>query len=361
MTLTDDEILSKRGIISIKNSGSNKKIVEFERVFENVNKLYAEIKNIPFLRFLLQTISKEGEFMTFDELHQYVRCVVEKNINRKKYINRTLTDSPLKQIICKNCNDSIYRIECDKVDMVPDTIKCQNCKSPNYRDSFIIRDDWDIGVNELEYFLDKLCQIRVFHEGYQTYCTKCIEVKPLTPLGIDAIGKLKKQELIEYIEAFYCHRCKKLGTIQKVYAFNESLFQLWTSGNWLEWYVYRLLTASEIKFSYIKQGALIQKENKEEVEIDILLVSNSKVVSIECKDIKIVKTAKKDEVDQILKLIDFSDVIVFITTTEIESKTKRDLELVSKGYKKPISFIFIEGKDIESLPEFLLQKIEGLN
>ena len=361
MTLTDDEILLKRGIISIKSSHSNEKITEFERVFENVNKLYAEIKNMPFLRFLLQTISKKGAFMTFDELHKYVRYVIEKTINEKRNINRTLIDSPLKQIICKNCNEPIYRIECDKMDMVPDTIKCQNCKSPNYRDSFIIRDDWDIGVNELECFLDKLCQIRVIHEGYQTYCTKCIEVKSLTSLDIDAIGKSKKQELIEYIEAFYCPRCKKLGTIQKVYAFNESLFQLWTTGFWLEWYAYHLLTASEIKFSYIKQGALIQKENKEEVEIDILLVLNSKVVSIECKDIKIDKTAKKSEVDEILKLIDFSDFIVFVTTTEIESKTKKHLESVSKGYKKPISFIFIEGKDIESLPEILLQKIEGLN
>lgn len=348
-----NEILSERGIISTKRSESNKKISKFEENFENTNKLFAEINNMPFLRFLLQAISKKGEFITFDELHQYIRKSVDKELHA-----RTLADSPFKKIMCKNCNNPIYSVEYDKVGSMPPTIKCQNCKSPNYRDSFIVVDDWDIGVNELEHCIDKLRQLRVIHEGYQTYCTNCIEVKPLTPLDVGAVSKLNKQALIEYVKSFYCNRCKKLGTTQKVCSFRDDLFQLWGGGGWLEWYVYRILTTSKIKFSYIKQGVIVQKENKEEVEVDTLFVLDNKIGSIECKDIKIDKSAEKNDVDSILKLIDFSDIIVFVTTTEIKSRTKKDLDSVSENLEKQILFIFIEGKNIEHFSEILLQKIE---
>lgn len=346
MSFAVNETLYEKGIISLQRSDTNKKINGFEKQFENVSGLHTEIYNQPFLRFLLQTISKEGEYMTFDEIYQHFKFVVEKN-----FIGKTLNNSPFKQIICKNCKEPIYRFESNRISSLPQSLSCQNCKSPNYCDSFIFMDDWEIGVSELEYYLDKLCQINAIHQGYQAYCNKCIEINPLMAYDISNIGKMKKQELIDFIESLYCPRCEELGNVQKVYTFNEELFGLWESGNWLEWFVYRLLLESKIKFSYIDHGVILRKENKQEVEVDVLLLINDRVISIECKDVKVDKTAKKEEVDDILKLIDFSDVVVFVTTSNIESKTKKHLESTSKELKKP--FIFIEGKDIESIPEVL--------
>jgi len=59
MNFINNEILLKHGIISIRDSETNKKIAEFENNFKNINELYSEINNIPFLRFLLQIISKK--------------------------------------------------------------------------------------------------------------------------------------------------------------------------------------------------------------------------------------------------------------------------------------------------------------
>jgi len=274
------------------------------------------------------------------------------------YIKRTLNDSPLKQILCKKCNKPIHRIECDNINNLPNIITCQHCKIPNHYDSFIITDDWNFTVNNMEHFLEMLCRTRSIHEGYQIYCTKCIEIKPLKPLNVDNLQEFSKQELIKYLRSFYCNRCGNISAIQKVYSINETLFYVWTNGIWLEWYTHQLLINSKMKISYIKQGARIRKENKEEVEIDVLLISNNKIISIECTDIKIDKVAERNNVDKILKLIDISDFVVYVTTTEIESKVKKNLLLVSKESKKPVSFIFIQGNEIENLPKILLERIE---
>lgn len=350
--ITDDvnNILLKHGIVSLRKADTNKKIRKAEENFKNMGLLYSEIYSKPFLRFILQAISKEGEFLSFNELQKYILSSVENG-----YIERTLKESPVKRIKCKRCNESIYCIESDNLNTLPFSITCLKCKCQNYEDTYSIEEDWDIDSNTLEKILDKLIYINAIYENYQIYCVRCTGLKRFTPIDVTSLENLGERKLLEYIKTFYCPRCKNLGTAQQIFALDESLFHIWTTGLWLESYIYNILLNSGLKFNFITQGVLARKENKEEVNIDVLILHNDKVISIECKDIRIDNKAKKGDVDQILKLVDISDIIVFITTTEIESDTKRNLESVSK---KLTPFLFVEGKDIETLPEILLKSIE---
>ena len=348
-----ETILNEREI-EIRASNTQRIVKNFENDFDNVNQLGDILFENPFMRFILQAIAKEGEFITFNELYSYLDYTKpkekEQGYPNKHLILRTLSESPLKKMSCQKCGISMHSIESTKLKTLPEKKKCPECKSIHYKDNFRITDDWNIGVTEFEEFIKKLDEIDIIKRGFQMYCPSCEEIHPIYPIKKPKISSLKKNELINYINNFYCPRCKNLGTIQEIYAFTEHAFKLWETGLWLEWYVKKILKNSGVSFDYLEQGVKVQK-NKKEYEVDVFAIKNKKIISVECKDIKIGNKVPKGEVGEILKFLDFSDAVVFVTCTIIKLKDKQNIENICRKLKKQV--LFIEGHEIEKLPTLL--------
>lgn len=246
-----------------------------------------------------------------------------KEINKTNLMN-TLSESPIKKAVCVNCNNEIYLFA--KYESAPE-IRCPKCG----RKKCTIQDDWSLSIDMypiVVHYLDILEKGGIVSKTYEKYCPLCISYEPL---------KVKDREMS-------CKKCGNRYEIKWVYTPPEEIYNIWEGGVWLEWYVKKLLINSGLE---ALQGRKIKGENYHEIEVDCILAKSNKIISIECRSKSFDKAY--DEEPDIIKSFPFSDYVIFVTTTKIGEGTKLRYKKISPKCKK----IFVEGKDIEKLPEII--------
>jgi hypothetical protein len=118
-----------------------------------------------------------------------------------------------------------------------------------------------------------------------------------------------------------------------------------SDGVWFEWYV-KSIVRKDLPDCPVEQGLLVS--NKEAVEVDVLLLKDGKVISFECKAISPRKSANFNEVSDVLKPLDFSDLVLLVTTTALKENDKR--LLLKRGNEK---LRIVEGPDIENVVKLI--------
>ncbi len=251
-----------------------------------------------------------------------------------------LKSSPIKKVICDECEHKMYSLPNNIKKGVSERKICPRCHKKN---TGKLIDDWEIGVLEVIECLDELININLLKKRLLKSCPQCFSIK-----DIDLINytNLKKIPLDNLKQSLFCSKCKNMSEIIWAYISDKQMIDFWSSGAWLEWYIKTMLK-SKLNINSEQGVFVLNKRNKNRVEVDNLFVKKKKIFSIECKALSLDKRAG-EEVNDIIKLFPFSDVIIFITTSRIREDVKERYRDVTEG-----NLIFIEGKEIEDLPKIL--------
>ena len=179
--------------------------------------------------------------------------------------------------------------------------------------------------------------------GYHWYDDKTGKLTEPTEIW-KVVPKKPNAESWEY--KLKCEKCGRIMEINYVFTPHKEIVELWKDGYWLEWYVKNLLSSSLETDIY--SGIRMKKiKNKREIEVDCILYFSNKVISIQCRAKDFSRPYKEDP--EILDLMEFSDVVIFVTTTEISES----LESKWKRIKPKIKKIFVRGREIEDLPNII--------
>jgi hypothetical protein len=127
----------------------------------------------------------------------------------------------------------------------------------------------------------------------------------------------------------------------EMYSMQEPILSFWAKGNgvWLEWYVKNVIK-KHLPDCPIEQGLIV--ENKEVVQVDVVLLRNKRIISLECKALSPRKSASFSEVSDALKPLSFSDEVFLVTTTVLRENDKGILLRQGAGKLKAIEGPFIE-------------------
>jgi len=314
-------LLKKRGYELRKKSNTGKIVEKFEKE-EISKKLFNLMKSDQVFRVIGYYLFKKS-IMNVNDL---VREISKSNLGY------TMSESIVKKAICKHCKNEILF---PKFDPKPN-ISCQKCG----RKDFSIENDWELkrdiyGV--LIHYLNKLVTNGILSRNLETHCPACLT-------GSEYFDEDEIKKGTKNVQELFCKKCGRFNEIKWIYTPPETISDLWESnGAWLEWYVKNLLSHKNID---VVQGVTI-KSNKQEIEVDCILVKSNKIISIECRS-KSFNRTYGEELD-ISKLSPFSDYVVFVTTTKFGDNLKSRYAKIAKRCKK----LFIDGNEIERLPEII--------
>lgn len=261
---------------------------------------------------------------------------------------KNLIQAPLKSITCNGCDKKILTFNKSGN---PPNISDMKCSDLDCRhNKFRLEDDWQLSIKEMVEYCNFLHKNKILQRVLSPSCPNCFEISDFMEFSYKNFqkNKIKKSQISKML---FCEKCKTLNEIYLIYTLNEEISNLWQSGTWLEWYVKKILEHNKLN---IEQGIKIRdrKNKKNQIEVDGLFIKDNKLFSIECKSISLDKRAEENEVKDVIKLSDFSDRIIFVTTAKIGANIKdRYTKLVEK--KTDAKLIFVEGKEIENLPYIL--------
>lgn len=325
--------LNNKGFEIIGESNTRKIIKRFE---ENVlsKNLFDMFYANPILRILAQYTFEKGLAQIFETTQNIVRLDLQ-----------NLIKPILKVKICENCGQKVFYFDEEKPPKDIE-IKCSSCHHKHIR----TEDTWEITIREIVDYFNVFNKIGVAKKVLSCGCPNCFQIKNIPEFSYDDFikNRIKKNSLKELI---FCDKCRALNEIIWAYMIDENIREPWKSGVWLEWYVKSILK-NKLKIK-VEQGILVRdKQTKNQIEVDGLFLKNNKLFSLECKALSLDKRAEEDEVKDVIKLFDFSDKIIFVTTAKIgENIKQRYRKLFEKRYKG--NLIFIEGKEIEDIPKLL--------
>jgi len=302
------------------DSSTGKAVKKFQQS-QISKKLFALMKTDPVYR-ALGTYVFRRDFKDVDSLAQQTGSINFEN---------TIRESPVKKLACRACHYTICPIL--KGSQSP-TAVCPKCR----KGGCLITDDWEAGVDKAVWssYLDSLRKAGLIARHFEVGCPSCLTVTHYEE------GKLTTDHM-------KCKACKTFNENKWVYTVPEDIRLIWDSnggGIWLEWYAKELLTKS---FPDVLQGVFVRnKKTKKAIEVDCLIARKGKLVSVFSRVLPIDKRGETKDFADLEKVRKFSDVVIVITTTRVSS----DVTDFYKGKR----VIFIEGKDIEALPEVMFKQ-----
>jgi ribosomal protein S27E len=319
-----DRLLKKKGYKLRGSSDTGKTVKKFEK--QTISKELFDILMSNQIFRVIGFFLFRKEIISTDELMTKI-----KNSN----LQYTIKEPILKKAVCPRCKEEIVFLSIDKTP----NVRCQKCG----REINKIEDEWRLKENEVFLrraifkYLNLLKDKNIISKSLDLYCPLCFKESKYFEET-----KIRNKDL-------KCENCGSVKEVKWIYTPPEEISHFWSkNGIWLEWYVKNILSSKG--FSVFQGIKVIDNKNKE-TEIDCLLVRSGKIITISCKAVSFDNTYN-EEVD-ILKFLPFSDYIILVTTTKISDSLKSRYVKVSPKCKK----IFVDGYDIEKLPEIINKKI----
>lgn len=329
--------LNERGFKTVRRSTAGKLVEKFEKD-PNSKILFNLIWKKPSLRVLGQVFCDKLP-ITRDQIGEILKT--------KEPLKRALSESPDKNLLCRSCSSVIGKYNIYEGEKPAVKVRCVKCNTLNLLSRCEEKDDWTFPAVTIAVYLDQLAEVGMFTPNLLADCSKCSESRYIVPLLLDSIRSLRSQKLKEYVESFYCKRCNRIYDLTRVYTAPDHVAKMWgKQGYWLEWYVKQILKKKLPTFS-MEQGILL-RNGKTEKEVDAVLLMHDKIISFECKAISPRTRASFSDVSDALKLLDFSDKVVLVTTTMIKENEKESL--VKRGEQK---LVIVEGPAIEKIAHLL--------
>jgi hypothetical protein len=340
--------LSNRGFDQIFSTDNRNAVLTFES-YKTSETLLDEIYNKPFLRVILQLISSKSihEPNTFPMNKEDIRTLFSKY---KEKLKLDVIGCPDKKLICHHCRHRTVIIPYNiYFNQKPhNSIRCPVCHMDNDPSLCEEEDDWSFFEEKyFSKFITPFIAILEDNKIISTYllgtCFRChrSNKEPIKEFPKVKLNPYSNPTLMAYIKNFHCKECGHFYDFEKMIDFEPKQKEFWIKkgGAWFEWYVKNLIKISNPS-SPIEQG--IQIKNGETLEIDVILLKNNRLITIQCKATNPDKL-KFEQVADVIKLLPFSDEIYLITTALISENDKKSL-LKHCGDKLKI----ISGKDIES-------------
>jgi len=330
--------LAKRGLRTIRGSNTRRSVLRFEQNTCSQGIFHA-ISARPFLRILMDLLAREKLQITKEDVQQ----LLKESSARLKDI---MKESPDKNLLCRNCFETIHRHNIDLDRKPSGKAKCPKCNAPNELGQCKEKNDWSFPITSITSYLDQMIELRVLNSNILGSCTRCMRSTSIQQPSLGQINSMSQDKLRKFIEQLYCQECGRFYDLGEIYNLTDLVAPLWIKENiWLEWYVKKALT-NYFPTAPVEQGLIIG--NEEVKQIDVVLLKNEKVITFECKALSLRKNASFNEVSDALKLLDLSDKVFLVTTTLLKDNDKKSLLNRGEGKLK-----VIEAGDIEEMSDII--------
>lgn len=329
------ESLTRRGFSSIKSSNTRKIVLEFEKN-ENSISTFEMMYNKPILRVLIHLLRD-------DMLNGALTTQQAFNLIGRRSFKDALSESPIKNIYCKGCNEVIYSYRIYEERKPTGKITCPACHRVNTQDEWIEKDDWTWSLEDSKHYLEQLSESGFFSSKCLETCPSCMDSRTLDLLPPERIPSISKTDLQKYVLRFYCERCMGFYDITKAYFIQEDMRRLWIeNGTWLEWYLKRIIK-KHLPDANVEQGLLLQND-KISFQVDLILLEDEKLIFFQCKAKEPARKVSFNEVADVLKWLPFSDEIFLVTTGKVGKNVKKTLYDIAEKKLQ-----IVESPDIEKI------------
>ena len=312
--------LARRGFKKVKTSHTRNLVQAFESDPRSET-IFEILSSKPILRFLTHLLYdswiSDSHAYTKDEIHNLLRKYEQSAI-------RALGKSPDRNMLCQKCSAVINCYNIYEQKRPSWTMKCPKCHFSNSLSRCPDEDDW-FPFESVTTYLDELTASNIINSRNLATCTRCSESDYFRPLSIEEVKSYDKEKLSKYVQTLYCKTCSRPYDLQETYSPEDYAMSLWSKdrGVWLEWYVKNIVKQA-YPSTTIEQGLIIEDDGT--VQIDTLLLENSRLTAFECKAIHPRKQARFNEVSDVLKLLDFSDEVFLVITTKMKENERKLLQ-----------------------------------
>ena len=222
-------------------------------------------------------------------------------------------------------------------------MKCPKCHTSNILQECIEEDNWNLPPEDAKYYLKELVNIGFCISKRLGICFDCMDSREIDLISAGNIHSLSKTDLQKYILEFHCRKCRRFYDVTEAYFIREDVRKIWNEdGTWLEWYMKNILRKHQPDANLEHGLILIDRERT--IQVDLMLMTDGKIMTFECKAKKTGERASFEEVSSVLKLLDFSDESFLVTTGRIAENDKKNLSSIGKE-----KLTIVESPDLEKI------------